>query len=104
MLKYLPLILLLGGCAAMEALGLSTPEGDPTPMAEAASDAIKSLTGVDILGLYITGKALLTKRGRDNVKNAFSPKSGLKGTAGSLAAILLGSHSPDSAKDQTDGQ
>jgi len=98
LIAVLPLILLLGGCAVMEALGLATPAGDPTPAAEAASGFFASLTGIDILAMWKAGEAVMTQRGRDNLKNIVSPKTGAKSTGQSLLSLAIGVHTPADAK------
>lgn len=94
----LPLVLILGGCAALEALGLATPEGEPTDTASAISGLLGGLTGIDVLALWKAGEALFTKRGRDNLKTMFSPKTGAKVTVQSVLALLAGTHTPEAAK------
>jgi len=99
----LPLILLLGGCAAMmapvnavlEFVGLVSPEEGVTAAGEAVSGLIYTLTGVSFTRFY---DAFLTKRGLDNVKNVVGGKTGWKSTLWSLAAILVGTHTPSEAK------
>lgn len=98
LVNCLPLVLLLGACAAMEALGLSTATGEPTETANALSGLVGGLTGIDVLALWKTGEALLTKRGRDNLKNIVSPKVGAKSTVQSVLSILAGTHTPAEAK------
>lgn len=94
----LPLLVILGACAAMEALGLSTADGQPTDTATALSGLVGGLTGIDVLALWKAGEAVLTKRGRDNLKTVFSPKTGAKVTAQSIFALLAGTHTPEEAK------
>ena len=103
---HLPLILLLGGYAAMEAMSLSTPAGDPTPAWSGLNELARGLTGIDVVKIWGASKGaemLFTKRGRDNAVNAFNPKTGLKGTVQSLSSIFLGVHSPESAKGAAPG-
>jgi len=98
LIPYLPLLLLVTGCGAMQWLGLSDAAGEATPAAVATSAAVRGLTGIDILGLWKMGEALLTKRGRGNLRNVFSPKTGAKSTAQSVLSLLVGEHSPVEAK------
>jgi len=97
MKKYIPLVFLLGGCAAMEALGLSDAEGNPTDAAQNVSDVVEGLTGISAIGLWKAGETLFTGRGRDNLKNVFKTDSGWKGAAGSISSILFGTHTPPEA-------
>ena len=101
-IPYLPLLLVVTGCATMEAMGLwDTGTGTPTPQGDALNSLVRGLTGLDVLDIWggVKGVTTLgTKRGRDNLKAAFSPKAGLKGTAQALSAILLGTHTPEAAR------
>lgn len=95
--RFVPLFVLVTGCAAMEAVGLSTADGQPTDVAKGLSGMIEKSTGISLLMLWKAGEALLTKRGRDNLANVGNIKSGFISSIQSLLSILVGSHTPESA-------
>jgi len=96
-----PLILFLGGCAAMQWLGMADATGEPTAAGHAANELVRGLTGMDILKVWGATKgaeALFTKRGLENTANLMNPASSWKGTMWSLLALVAGTHTPAEAK------
>ena len=99
MIKYIPLFLILGGCAAMESLGLyDSASGEPTDTAKSLSDMAKGISGIDAIAIWKSFEALFTKRGRDNLKNVFNWKTGFVPSIKSVVALAVGSHSPKESK------
>jgi hypothetical protein len=95
------LAVLLAGCGAMQAMGLADAMGEPTETAHAANAIVQGVTGVDILkvwGAVKGAEALFTKRGLENTANVFSPAASWKSTMWSLAALVVGAHTPAEAK------
>ncbi len=102
-LGLVPFALMLGACSLMESMGLATPAGDPTPAGESLNELVKGMTGLDVVKLVgvVKGATVLgTDRGRQNLKDAFDPNSGLKGTMQALSAIFLGTHTSKTAASQ----
>ena len=101
---YMPFVLILGGCAAMEALGLyDSATGEPTDTANFFSDMLAGLTGINAIALWKAGEAILTKRGRENLKNFGSKSSGFVSSLKSGLAIVAGTASPPEAQAKING-
>lgn len=101
---YLPLILFLGGCSAMQWLGMADATGEPTAAGHAANEVVRGLTGMDVLKVWGATKgaeALFTKRGLQNTANLLNPASSWPGTWKSLAALVGLFHTPAEAKSET---
>jgi len=89
-MKYLPLILLLGGCAAMQAIGLSTADGQPTEVAEGLNSFVEWTTGFSAIALWKAGEAIFTGSGRRKLKHIIDDDQGMKDTAKAAASIVFG--------------
>jgi hypothetical protein len=89
------------GCALMEKIGISTADGEPTDMARNLDALLYGLTGFSATRVW---DAVLTKRGLQNTKNVISPKTGFLSSLSSVAAILLGFHSPDEVRKARDAE
>ena len=91
----------VSGCALMESIGISTESGEPTEMARDLDALLYGLTGFSATRVW---DAVLTKRGLQNSKNVVSPSPGFLSSVSSLAAILLGFHSPSEVRDARDAE
>lgn len=93
--------LFLVGCGLMQSMGLADAAGEPTEAGRTVDALVTTATGISPLaaiGMWEAGKAMLTKRGLENVSNVANPHSSWKSTMWSILATIGLAHTPAEAK------
>jgi len=99
-LLWLSPLLFVGGCAAVQSvgvwMGVLEPDGTVSDTGEAMSAGLAMWTGVSFARIW----DFFQKRGLQNAKNIVNKETGFLSSMQSLAAWLLGWHTPSDAKKQ----